>query len=458
VATDGTTADTAGTGKVVLASTFGTIVEWYDFFVYGTAAALIFGKLFFPTSDPWVGTIAALSLYAVGYLARPLGGIVFGHFGDRIGRRSMLVLSMLLMGVGTFCVGLLPTYEQIGIWAPLTLTVLRLVQAVGLGGEWGGAVLMVAERAPVRRRGLLGSLVQIGNPIGRFTATTVFALAARLPETDFLTWGWRIPFLASAILIVIGLVIRYRINESPAFERLRAARQIVRVPLAEILSKYPRETAIAVGLKITETAWVGILTVFAVDYLTRQLGMQRSFVLDTIALATFIELFVMPFSGWLSDLIGRRLMYLLGTAAGILLAFPIFWLIETRDPDMVRWAMVAGICLGQGVIFALHASFMPELFSTRVRYSGISFGFQVGAAIGGGLTPVIVSWLVRWSGGPTWPVSLFLVVLGMITFIAVLKTRETSRVSLTSPTEADAGGTTEGLPASARAAAAGSGG
>ena len=430
MAPDVTPADSVGTRKVVLASMFGTIVEWYDFFIYGTAAALIFGKLFFPSSDPWVGTISALSVYAVGYLARPLGGLVLGHFGDRIGRRSMLVLSMLLMGIGTFCVGLLPTYERIGVWAPLALIGLRLVQAVGLGGEWGGAVLMVAERAPSRWRGLFGSLVQIGNPIGRFTATAVFALATRLPESDFLTWGWRIPFLASAVLIIIGLVIRFRIDESPAFERLRAAKQIVKVPLAEVLSKYPRETAIAVGLKITETAWVGILTVFAVNYLTTQLGMQRSFVLDSIALVTFIELFVMPASGWLSDLIGRRLMYLLGTSAGILLAFPLFWLIETRDPDMVRWAMVAGICLGQGVIFALHASFMPELFSTKVRYSGISFGFQVGAAIGGGITPVAAAALVRLSGGATWTVALFLVVLGLVTFAAVLKTREASGVPL----------------------------
>jgi len=437
--------DARETRKVVVASTFGTIIEWYDFFLYGFAAALIFGKLFFPTSDPMLGTIAALSVYAVGYLARPLGGIIFGHFGDRIGRRSMLVLSMLLMGIGTFLVGVLPTYEQIGIWAPIALIALRLVQAVGLGGEWGGAVLMVAERAPVKRRGLLGSLVQIGNPIGRMTASGILALVSRLPEVDFLTWGWRIPFLASAVLIVIGLVIRYRIEESPAFVRMRAAKQTVRVPLLEVLSKYRRETAIAVALKITETAWVGILTVFAVTYLTRQLGMQRSFVLDAIALATFIELFVMPLSGWLSDLIGRRLMYLLGTAAGILIAFPIFWLMETRDPAIVLWTIVVGICVGQGVIFALHASFMPELFSTRVRYSGISFGFQVGAAIGGGLTPLIVIPLVDWSG-TTWPASLLLVVLGIVTFIAVLKTRETSRISLASPTETNVDGASVAAP------------
>ena len=430
MASDGTAADAAGTRKVVLASMFGTIVEWYDFFIYGTAAALVFGRLFFPSSDPWVSTIAALSVYAVGYLARPLGGIIFGHFGDRIGRRSMLVLSMLLMGVGTFCVGLLPTYEQIGIWAPLALIGLRLVQAVGLGGEWGGAVLMVAERAPSRWRGFFGSLVQIGNPVGRLSATAVFALATRLEDGDFLTWGWRVPFLASAILIVIGLIIRFRISESPAFEQIRATRQVVRVPLIDILTRYPRETAIAVGLKITETAWVGILTVFAVSYLTTRLGMNRTFVLDAIALATFLELFVMPFSGWLSDIIGRRTIYLVGTGLGILLAFPLFWLLETRDPTIVLWSIVVGICLGQGVIFALHASFMPELFSTNVRYSGISFGFQVGAAIGGGITPVAAAALVGLSGGATWTVALFLVVLGIATFAAVLKTRETAGLPL----------------------------
>jgi MFS transporter, MHS family, shikimate and dehydroshikimate transport protein len=429
VASDAGSAAAGVTFKVVLASTLGTIVEWYDFFIYGTAAALIFGPLFFPSSDLWLSTTAALSVYAAGYLARPLGGIVFGHFGDRIGRRSMLVLSMLLMGAGTFCVGLLPTYDQVGAWAPLTLIVLRLVQAVGLGGEWGGAVLMVAERAPARRRGLFGSLVQLGNPVGRLAATGVFALASRLPSRDFLAWGWRLPFLASAILVAIGLLIRYRIDESPAFEKVRVAREMARVPLADVLSAFPRETAIAVGLKITETAWVGIMTVFAVSYLTAQLGMAQTFVLDAIALATLVELIVMPLSGWLSDLIGRRTLYLIGTAAGILLAFPLFGLLETRDPTIILWTIVIGICLGQGMIFALHASFLPELFSTRVRYSGISLGFQVGGAIGGGITPVAANALVGLAGA-TWPVSLFLVVLGALTFAAVLNARETSGASL----------------------------
>jgi MHS family shikimate/dehydroshikimate transporter-like MFS transporter len=303
------------------------------------------------------------------------------------------------------------------------------VQAVGLGGEWGGAALMVAERAPARWRGLFGSLVQLGNPVGRLVATGVFALASGLRAPEFLTWGWRLPFLASVVLIGIGLLIRYHVDESPAFEKLKAAKETARIPLAEVLSEYPRETAIAVGLKITETAWVGILTVFAVSWLTTQLGMSRTFVLDAIALATFIELLVMPLSGWLSDLIGRRTLYLIGTAFGILLAFPLFWLFDTRDPTIVRWTTVAGICLAQGMVFALHASFMPELFSTKVRYSGISFGFQVGAAIGGGITPVIATALAGVAGA-TWSVSLLLACLGVLTFAAVVTTRETSGGSL----------------------------
>jgi MFS transporter, MHS family, shikimate and dehydroshikimate transport protein len=415
----------ASTGKVVAASSIGTVIEWYDFFVNASAAALVFGPLFFPASNPAVSTLAALSVYALGYVARPLGGMIFGHFGDRVGRKSMLVLSMLLMGFGTFLVGLLPTYQQIGILAPVLLISLRLVQAMGLGGEWGGAVLLVAESAPAERRGLFGSLVQVGNPIGRLTATGVFALATRLPESDFLSWGWRIPFLASALLIIVGLVIRFQIDETPEFQKLRQNKKTVKMPVVEALTRYRRETVIAVGLKITEVAWVGILTVFAVTYLTQQLSMQRSVVLAAITLAGLIEVLVMPLAGWLSDVIGRRAIYLAGTAFGILLAFPIFWLFETRDPTIVTGAIVVGICLCQGVIFALHASFMPELFGADARYSGVSLGFQLGAAIGGGLTPVIAAGIVLRTGA-TWPVSLILVALGVVTVFAVLSTRETA--------------------------------
>lgn len=418
------------TTKVVIASAFGTVVEWYDFFIYGTAAALVFGKLFFPSSDPVVSTISAFSVYAVGYLARPLGGIVFGHFGDRIGRRSMLVLTLLLMGFGTFLVGLLPTYDQIGALAPILLIVLRLIQAIGLGGEWGGAVLMVAESAPAHRRGLFGSFVQLGNPMGRLVATGVFALVSQLPTSDFLAWGWRLPFLASAVLIVVGFVIRYQLGETPAFEAIRKIRQISKTPVLEALSQFRWETALAVGLKVTEVAWVGVLTVFAVSYLTKQLGMNQAFVLEAITLATFVELFAMPLAGWLSDRVGRKIIYIAGTLFSIVFAFPLFWLLETRDPTIVLLTIVVGVSCAQGIIFALHASFMPELFGTKVRYSGISLGFQVGAAIGGGLTPLVAAATVGWSGGATWPVSLMLTILGIITLVAVLQTRETAGRSM----------------------------
>jgi MFS transporter, MHS family, shikimate and dehydroshikimate transport protein len=416
--------------RVVFASAFGTIIEWYDFFIYGTAAALVFGKTFFPSSDPVVSTLAAFSVFAVGYIARPLGGIVFGHFGDRIGRRSMLVLSIVLMGAGTFLVGLLPSYQQIGIFAPIGLVLLRLIQAIGLGGEWGGAVLMVAETAPPERRGLFGSIVQMGNPLGRLIATGVFALASRLPGPEFLSWGWRLPFLASVLLIVVGVFIRTRLDETPAFERIRASRKTARIPLLEVLSTYRRETLIAIGLKVTEVAWVNVLSVFAVAYLTKQLGMSQAFILDAVTVATLVELAVMPLTGWLSDMIGRRAIYLFGTVFGILFAFPLFWLLETRDPTLVLVGIVIGISVCQGVVFALHASFMPELFGTNVRYSGISLGFQIGAAIGGGLTPLLAAAVAGWSGGATWPISAFLVLLGLITTLAVLSIKETSGKSI----------------------------
>jgi MHS family shikimate/dehydroshikimate transporter-like MFS transporter len=425
--------DHASTYKILAASALGTILEWYDFFVYGTAAALVFGRLFFPSSDAMVSTLAGLSVYAVGYFARPFGGIIFGHFGDRVGRKPTLVLSMLLMGFGTFFIGLLPTYEQIGILAPLLLILLRLIQAVGLGGEWGGAVLFVYQSAPVKRRGVFGSLVQLGNPIGRLAATGVFLLATRLPYGEFLSWGWRIPFLASALLIAVALVIRFRIEETPKFQRPREGKRTAKLPVIEVLLRYRRETIISLWLKITELAWVSILTAFAVAYLTQQLGMQPSVVLNAVMLATVIELFVIPLAGWLSDNLGRRTIYLAGTMFGIVLAFPIFWLFETRDPAIVTWAIVVGLCLCQAVTFALHASFMPELFGAHVRYTGISLGFQLGAAIGGGFTPAVVTAVVAWSGGETWPVSLLLVALGLLSIVAVVTRRDTRQARSSNP-------------------------
>jgi MHS family shikimate/dehydroshikimate transporter-like MFS transporter len=399
--------------RVVIASVLGTIIEWYDFLVYSTAAALVFRRLFFPAADPFVGTLAAFGAYAVGFAARPLGGLLFGHYGDRIGRKAMLVTTLLVTGLGTFLVGCLPTYAQVGPWAPVLLIVLRLVQGVGVGGEWGGAVLMVAESAPPARRGLLGALVQVGNPLGRLLATAAFIPLLALPPADLLSWGWRLPFLASAGLVVVGLFIRARVQETPEFARLRAAHRQVKLPAIAVMRDHARALWVSIGLKVGEVAWVGVLTAFSVDYLVRGRGLPERVIVDAVLVAAAVELLVMPLAGWASDRFGRRRLYLIGTLLSIGFAFPVFWMFDSNSPGLVMAAVVIGMTVTQGIIFALHASLMPELFGTGVRYSGVSLGFQVGAALAGGLTPIIATALVGWSGG-TWPVSLYLVGVGVL--------------------------------------------
>jgi MHS family shikimate/dehydroshikimate transporter-like MFS transporter len=410
---------------VVLASVLGTVVEWYDFLVYGTAAALVFGKLFFPTTDPMVGTIASLGAYGVGFIARPLGGALFGHFGDRLGRKTMLMLTMLIMGAGTFLIGCLPTYASIGIWAPILLILLRLLQGIGIGGEWGGAVLMVVEHAPRRSRGLFGSLVQLGYPLGLMAATGAFALTQFLPQDEFLRWGWRAPFLASAVLVVVALFVRLRLAETPAFAQLRATGAVAREPLREVLTRHRRAFLVAIGLKLSEIAWISILTVFCIAYVAGTLKLPGKVILNGILFAGAVELVTMPLAGWLSDRIGRKPIYIAGTLFSIAAAFPLFWLLDTRDPLIIALTVAVAVSFGQGIMFCLHASFMPELFGTRVRYSGISMGFQIGAALSGGLTPLIAASLFAWAGA-TWPISLYLVILAVVSLASVLATRETS--------------------------------
>jgi MHS family shikimate/dehydroshikimate transporter-like MFS transporter len=280
---------TKNMGAIAFAGTFGTIIEWYDFLIYGTAAALVFNKLFFPTVDPLTGTLASLATYAVGFVARPVGGALFGHFGDRIGRKSMLMLTMLVMGLGTFLVGLLPTYNQIGILAPILLVVLRFVQGLALGGEWGGASLMVLEHAPPGKRGFYGSLVQVGFPLGLVTSSGVFALVTMMPEANFLAWGWRIPFIISILLIAVGVFVRARIPETPVFEELKARKDISPNPFAEAVFGNPRSFLVALGLKLSEVSWVYMLTVFVVVYATTRLGLPRTLMLDSVFWAALVE-------------------------------------------------------------------------------------------------------------------------------------------------------------------------
>jgi MHS family shikimate/dehydroshikimate transporter-like MFS transporter len=416
-------------GQVVWSSALGSTLEWYDFLVYGTAAALLFNKVFFPSFSPAVGTIAAFGSYAAGFVARPLGGAIFGHFGDRVGRKAMLSVTILIMGFGTFLIGCLPTYGQIGIAAPLLLTALRILQGIGIGGEWGGAVLMVIESVPNDRRGYYGSLVQLGYPIGVISSTGVFALASKLPEAEFLRWGWRVPFLLSAILVGVGLFIRLRLRETPAFRQVQAKHDVAKTPLVEILTKHRRQFLVAVGLKVSEIASVSVATVFSISYVTGHLGMPRSAVLNGILLAAVTEMFTIPAFGWLSDLYGRRPLFIVGCLFSILFAFPMFWLFQTRNPMVIAITIALAVSFAQGIMFGPEAAWVAELFTARLRYSGASLGFQIGAALSGGLTPIIASALLLWTGA-TWPISLYLTAVAVVTLAATLAAPETARQPL----------------------------
>jgi len=411
-------------GAIAFAGTFGTIIEWYDFLIYGTAAALVFNKLFFPTVDPLTGTLAALATYAVGFVARPVGGALFGHFGDRIGRKSMLMLTMLVMGLGTFLVGLLPTYNQIGILAPILLIVLRFIQGLALGGEWGGASLMVLEHAPAEKRGFYGSLVQVGFPLGLVTSSGVFALVTAMPEPKFLAWGWRIPFLISILLIAVGAFVRARVPETPVFEDLKARKDLSPNPFVEAVFRNPRSFLVALGLKLSEVSWVYMLTVFVVVYATTKLGLPRTLMLDAVFWAALIEVISIPLFGYFTDKIGRRPFYFLGVAFTIAFAFPLFWMLNTKSPAMVMAAVIIALNFGHGLMFAPESAYFPELFGARVRFSGASFGFQTSAAIGGGFAPIIATWLAAAMGG-TAGVSTMLILLALITLVATFFARET---------------------------------
>jgi MFS transporter, MHS family, shikimate and dehydroshikimate transport protein len=417
--------------RIVLSSIIGTAVEWYDFMIYATATALVFNKLFFPTSAASLSTIVAFGTYAAGFFARPVGAAIFGHYGDKIGRKAMLAATIIIMGAGTFLIGLLPTYGQIGIAAPLLLVFLRLLQGIGLGGEWGGAVLMVVENAPTRHRGLLGSMVQIGNPIGVLAAVGIFTLMAKLPEAALMSWGWRVPFLISIFLVGVGLYIRLSLAETPVFRQLKLKNEVAAIPIMEILRHHRRPFFTAIGLKVSEIAYASIASIFIISYATGHLGLSRSLILNAVLMSAAVALFSIPAFGWLADKLGRKTMFIASCLFSIAFAFPLFWLLDTKDPAIITLTVVAAISFGQMVGFGIGAPWYSELFPARLRYSGASLGFQVGAALSGGLTPVIAASLLAWSGGATWSISVYLILCACITLTATIAAPETAGEELT---------------------------
>ena len=419
----------ASVAKVVAASFIGTAIEWYDFFLYGTAAALVFPKLFFPEIDPVAGTMAAFGTYAVGFIARPFGGVLFGHYGDRFGRKSALVATLMLVGLSTFAIGLLPTYDAAGMAAPLLLILLRFVQGLGVGGEWAGAVLMVAERGDPRWRGFSASWVQAGAPVGLLLATGAFGLATLLPEGDFLAWGWRVPFLLGVVLTAVGLFLRLKVLESPLFAKAIAEQKPDGLPLAEVLHKYPRNVLLAMGARIAENGFYYFFTVFALSYGTRNLGLPRALLLDGVLLAAVAHLVATPLFGALSDRVGRKPVYLGGAAFLACFAFPFFWMVGTRQDEWVYAAIVMGM-LGHAAMYGPQAAFLSELFGTRVRYTGASLGYQLAAPLSGGIAPLVATALLKWSDGDPWPVGVYLVGMALVTVVAVLLAAETKHRDL----------------------------
>jgi MFS transporter, MHS family, shikimate and dehydroshikimate transport protein len=413
----------------VLASIIGSLVEWYDFFLYATMAALVFNKEFFPQFDPLVGSLIAFATFAAGFVTRPIGGIIFGHFGDRIGRKKILVVTMLIMGGSSFLMGLLPTYAAIGVTAPILLLVLRMLQGIGLGGEWGGAAILTFEHAPNGKRGWISSWPQTGVPLGLLLSTVAVTIASLGGNDVLVAWAWRIPFLASAVLVFVGLFLRLRVTEPPSFRAVIEQNKKSRLPIADVFRRYPKQVLIGVGARFSESITFNVFNAFILTYTTTVLKLPSSVALNGLLIASVLGFAVIPIAGYLSDKLGRRVVFGIGAGIALVGAFPAFALIDSGVTALVWLGIILGWTFGACTMFGPEAAFFAELFPANVRYSGMSVVYQLGVLPSGAIAPALAIWLVTRTGG-SWSVALYVIAAAVIALIALAFAKETAKKEL----------------------------
>ncbi|ASQ01275.1 MFS transporter [Sinorhizobium meliloti] len=419
--------------RVVFASLIGATIEWYDFFLYGVIAGIVFNQLYFPAHDPLVSMVLAYATFAVGFVARPLGGIVFGHFGDKLGRKQMLVLTILIMGVATVLIGVLPTYEQIGVAAPILLLILRIAQGIGIGGEWGGAVLMAYEFAPENKRGYYASIPQIGLAIGLCLSSGVVALLSLLPDEAFMSWGWRSAFIGSVVLIVVGLYIRLKVAETPDFAAVKEEQQELKIPFVELIRTYPRNILLGMGARYIDGVFFNVFAVFSIVYLSKHVQVDRTTALWLVCLSALVMVVAIPLFGKLSDRWGRPKTYAIGSLLLALVTFPAFMLMGSGSLPLIALALIVPFGIIYAMCYGPEAALFSDLFDVKVRYTGISFVYQFSGIFASGITPIIATYLISYGDGSPWLLAAYVVFAALVSMVSAMLIRPVSETRTTLP-------------------------